>query len=70
MLKKTVERIIDNDAAGRKTIIGRYTYSVRFNWETETLWIYRCLTDAVGYRWISHDGEFVDSWLPVVELRH
>lgn len=69
MLKKTVDRIVDNYDLGIKTVIGAYTYALRYNWETESWWIYRCKTENVGYTWIKHDGEFVDAWTSVVEVQ-
>lgn len=69
MLKKTVDRIVNNHDIGLKTVIGRYTYSLRFNQESNTFWVVRCKTEDIGRCWILFDGSIVDSWKPVLEVK-
>lgn len=59
-------KILENAAAGRKTVIGRYTYDVsRYDGRT----IIRCLTEDIGREWIDSEGNQHDAWQPVREAQ-
>lgn len=70
MLKKTVDRIVNNFYNyGMKTVIGRYTYSLGYRAETESWCMYRCRTEDVGRTWIDADGDFLTAWELVMEVK-
>lgn len=63
MKETTLQRIRDNTANGRTTVIGAYTFKVDYL----TGDILRAKTEDIGRMWIDHNGNRTTAWEVVVK---
>lgn len=67
--KKSIIQIMKNQPVGVETVIEEYSYVIRYNAETGSWCIYRCLAEDARYTWIKEGLEFVSPWKPWREMQ-